>query len=333
MDEAKHAPKYPMIDAEYPSGDIQRAGATTVSEFVEKYGRKRFTSKTAPKSILISYLYDCYQLNEPQEGRGIDHIYPDMEAIKKQVTTYEDMNTWNAYLNLVEWQRSAFTSAVFMRNSLNSNLEGLFTIVENLFIAEGISAGMSTYKDPQRVNERLHFDKDLLGKQLKLLNIETYTPETDGYLILLSLRNNIEAGFLYMSAYNTFMDILADFTKIPEYSIQKVRMDEPIQGLYAVNISLASLYDTVMSFRYRDAVEKRNGPLADAILKTLEAFTPIGQNLQPMPEQKKKEALSRIKSQFGGGFMSWYSVFSAYADQYWKKVKNGYSVEWWRLNG
>lgn len=91
-DESMNAPGPPDEDTRISS-----------AEFRERYGRKRFTSKTAPKAVLWGFLYSCHELAEPGGIRST--LYPDMESIKNLITTYEDMDTWNGYLSLVEWHR------------------------------------------------------------------------------------------------------------------------------------------------------------------------------------------------------------------------------------
>ncbi len=302
-----------MITTEYPHGDVEREGAQTVAEFREKYGRKRFSTKTAPKSLLYSFLYDLIEINE---GAARDDLYPDMESIKRQVKTYEDMNVWNAYIALIEWQRSAFNTAVFMRNSLSSCLSDYKNVVTSIIAGE-------------------HIRREVKGEQteaftlfLHTLTLEAYTPQSDGHYVIATLRNNIEAALLYMSAYNTFMDVLADFTKTPEYTFLKVDMWSALDALASLNEALALLREDAEEYRKPEIIAAQNAgdnsawPIA-YLEETMKGFAPIGEDLPPMPEAKKKEAMDRLKRTFGSIHLSMHSIFTRYASEYWRRNSEG----------
>jgi len=295
-----------MITTEYPHGDVEREGAQTVEEFREKYGNKRFSSKTAPKSLLYSFLFDIEQLND---GGIKGSLYFDMEKIKRQVNTVEDMNTWNAYLNLIEWQRSAFNTAVFMRNTLRSCLSDYHHMITSIIAGEEIR-------------------REVQGEQttaftsfLHSLTLESYDPQSDGHYVVLTLRKNIEAALLYMNAYNSFMDILADFTKTPEYTLLKVTMGETLDALRSVNEELDCLRKSVAENREPEIKAAKDGkawPL-EYLQETMKAFAPVGVDIPPMPEGKKKTAKDRIKRDFSRLRLSWHSVFTSYASDYWRR--------------
>lgn len=300
-----------MIATEYPHGEVERAGVQTVEEFREKYGKRRFTSKTAPKSLLYTFLYDLYEINENKERTD---LYPDMLSIQKQVNTYEDMNVWNAYLNLIEWQRSAFNTAVFMRNTLKSCLSDYHHMITSIISGEQIRREV-VGEQPETFTLFLH-----------TLTLEAYTPQSDGgQQVVFTLRKNIEAALLYMSAYNTFMDILADFTKAPEYSILKVDMAGALNALDEVNEALELLRQDVAENREKEiteATKEEKGKLwpIGYLRETMKAFAPIGLDLPPVPASKKKEAKDKIKNNFGKFFLSWHKLFVNYASEYWRRA-------------
>lgn len=300
-----------MITTEYPHGEVERAGVQTVEEFRKKYGGKRFSSKTAPKSLLYSFLYDLYEINENKERTD---LYPNMLAIQKQVNTYDDMNTWNAYLALIEWQRSAFNTAVFMRNTLKSSLSDYHHMITSIIAGEQIRRNV-VGEQPEAFTLFLH-----------TLTLEAYTPQSDGGQdAVFTLRKNIESALLYMSAYNTFMDILADFTKTPEYTFLKVDMAGSLDALDEVNEALECLRQDVKDHRekeIKEATKEEKGKLwpIGYLRETMKAFAPIGLDLPSVPASKKKEAKDNIKNSFGKYFLSWHKVFATYASEYWRRA-------------
>ena len=287
-----------------PQGDGIIAGSQTAEEYRNRYGKKHFTSKTAPKAVLYSFLYECFLQGEK---KPIISLYPDIGTIREKVETYEDMDSWNGYLNLIEWQRSAFNTAVFMRNALQSNLSDLDHMVRNLIAAEELRGSIK--------------DTDITEASslwLYSLTIEAYTPQSGG-MIIDTLRKNIEAGLRYMNAYNTFMALIAEELKAPEYTIQKVLMIRVNETLEAVNEALSLLREV--------AERERDSGTSAGILtqwtpeyfrETMKLFEPVGENLPPIPEEKIREARERIREGVKKGQYSWYSAYFRFSTQYWR---------------
>lgn len=290
-----------------PQGNGDSLSIKTSEEFKAKYGKKRFVSHTAPKAVLYSFLYDVYQQGEEGTKR---QLYPDMSSIQSKVETYEDMDLWNGYLNLVEWQRSAFNTAVFMRNALQSNLSDLDHMIKSLIAAEELRGEL-------RNTERT----EAATLWLYSLSIEAYTPQSGGGVIT-TLRKNIEAGLRYMKAYNTFIELIAEETKTPEYVLLKVSMRRVWETLEAVNEALSILRETVERNRAEEATGAAAGDLTqwtpEYFRETMKAFEPVGESIPNVPKDKIQEARPRIKKALSKGNSSWYSVYFPYSSKYWR---------------
>jgi hypothetical protein len=280
--------------AQYPTGGGDSIIRTT-AEFREKYAKKRFTSHTAPKAVLYSYLYDVYQQGE---GGVRGELYPDLKSIQDKVETYEDMDAWNGYLNLIEWQRSAFNTAVFMRNSLQSNLSELNHIVASLIAAENLRAELKSENLPQAS-----------ALWLNSLTLEAYSPQAEGYSIDV-IRKNIEASHRYMIAYNTFIRLVAEELKVPEYVRLQVTMHKVNASINDVNRALAILTETAQR-------ERAEEPGADYLQATLSAFEPLPAP-PPVPADRVVYAKDNIKRGVQRGSYSWYTLYSRYSSKYWR---------------
>lgn len=285
---------------EHPHGDGENV-IQTAAEFKEKYGKKRFTSHTAPKAVLYTFLYDIYQHNES----GIQGtLYPDITGIQQKVETYEDMDTWNGYLNLTEWQRSAYNTAVFMRNSLQGALSDYNHIATSLIAAENLRAELRG-----QLPETSAFF-------LSSLTLEAYSPQANGYTIDV-LRKNIEASLRYLIAYNTFVGLIADELKTPEYVQLRVSTAAAYEAVNEVNRALAIL--TEVAYRERAEDEGKPGEWsAEYLRETLRAFEPIGEGLPPVPEDRIAFARDGIKRGVKKGQYSWYTLYLRYSTQYWR---------------
>lgn len=290
-----------------PQGNGDSLSIKTSEEFRAKYGKKRFVSHTAPKAVLYTFLHDMYQQGE---GGAKLPLYPDMMSIQEKVETYEDMDLWNGYLNLVEWQRSAFNTAVFMRNALQSNLSDLDHMIKSLIAAEELRGELRGVERTEAATLWLYS-----------LSIEAYTPQSNAGIII-TLRKNVEAGLRYMKAYNTFIELIAEETKTPEYVLLKVSMRRVWETLEAVNEALSMLRETVERNRAEEAKGASAGDLTqwtpEYFRETMKAFEPVGDNIPPVPKDKIQEARPRIKRALAKGNSSWYSVFFPYSSKYWR---------------
>ena len=291
--------------AETPQGN--GGELITAEAFREKYSGKRFSSHTAPKAVLYSFLYECYQQNEDGITRT---LYPDIWSIQHKVNTYEDMDSWNGYLGLVEWQRGAFSTAVFMRNALNSNLSDLRNIITSIISGENIrdelGAGIP----------------DSLRLWVESLTLEAYTPQQSGGYVLETLRKNIEAGLRYVKAYNTFVELIAEELKTPEYIIMKVSETGTRRSLEAVNEALSALRDHIAEHRTGEAEGTAPSYFTawtpEYFRETIKAFEPVGEGLPPIPEEKITDARLGIRQGIKKGQYSWVSLFAGYSSKYWR---------------
>lgn len=284
-----------------PEGDGDNI-IQTAAEFREKYSKKRFSSHTAPKAVMYSFLYDIYQQGE---GGIKGTLYPDISGIQGKVETYEDMDTWNGYLNLIEWQRSTFNTAVFLRSALQSNISEYNRLAASLVSAENLRAEL---KGVQLTDTATLF--------LSNLTLEAYSPQADGYSVDI-LRKNIEGGLRYMTAYNTFVRLIAEETKTPEYVRLKVTMKSVQDNLNEVNRALAILTDTA----YRERAEEPGifpTWTPEYLQETLRGFEPVGKDIPPVPEEKIREARDGIRRGVTKGHYSWYTLYRRYSSQYWR---------------
>lgn len=284
-----------------PEGDGDNI-IKTAEEFKEKYSKKRFSSHTAPKAVMYSFLYDIYQQGE---GGVKEALYPDIGGIQSKVETYEDMDTWNGYLNLIEWQRSAFNTAVFLRNALQSNISEYNRLAASLVSAENLRAEL---RDTQLTETATLF--------LSNLTLEAYSPQADGYSVDI-LRKNIEGGLRYMTAYNTFVRLIAEEAKTPEYVRLKVTMKGVQESLNEVNRALAILTEVA----YRERAEEPgifSSWTPEYLQETLRAFEPVGKDIPPVPEDKIREAREGIRRGVKKGQYSWYTLYRRYSSQYWR---------------
>lgn len=300
------------VGTEFPRGGDQEK-VSSAAEFKKKYGKKRFTAKSAPKAVMYSFLYECYQQNE---GGVKESLYPDIREIQRMVRSVDDMNHWNAYIGLMEWQQSAFNTAVFMRNSLQTVLSDLDNITRSLIAGENLRREI---KGDQ---------PEIVWLWMSSLTIEEYDPQRNGSVIT-SLRRNAEAALLYMNAYNTFIELIAEEIKIPEYTLLKVRMSRIWEMLDDLNEALAVLREDVETHRaeeLRGSADRETRGLSmlwtpEYLEEIMKLFQPIGKDLEPVPEEKKQQARARIIRDFGGTRMSWYAVFTSFASDYWRRLK------------
>lgn len=273
----------------------------TAAEFKEKYSKRRFTSHTAPKAVLYSYLYDIYQSGE---GKAPVPLYPDLEGIRSKVETYEDMDAWNGYLNLLNWQRSAYNTAVFLRSALQSNLSEYNRLASSLIAAENLRAELRSEQLPQASS-----------LFLSALTLEAYSPQADGYSVDI-IRRNIEGGLRYIKAYNTFVALIAEETKTPEYVRLQLTTDRQQEAVNDINRALSVLTETA----YRERAEDQGAGewTPEYLSETLSAFTPIGQDIPPIPADRISAARDGIRQGVRKGTYSWHTLYTRYSSQYWR---------------
>ena len=294
---------------EYPAPSGQDR-VKTAAEFKKKYGKKRFTSKSAPKAVMYSFLYECYQQNE---GAITESLYPDIRQIQNLVTTVESMNRWNNYIGLMEWYQNSFNTAVFMRNALQTTLSDLDNIVRSLIAGENLR------------REIVGDQPQIVDLWLSSLTIEAYTPQTHGSVIT-GLRRNAEEALRYVKAYNSFIELIAEVVEIPECTVFRMKMSKVWELIDSLNEALDALREDVAQHREPEIREGggTNRGLTmwtpEYLAATMEAFQPIGKDQEPVPQENKERAEERIIRGFKLAGMSWYSIFREYSSDYWRKV-------------
>lgn len=296
---------------EYPAAGDQDQVAASAAEFKKKYGKKRFTAKSAPKAVMYSFLYECYQQNE---GKIRESLYPDIRQIQSLVRTVDDMNRWNNYIGLMEWYQNSFNTAVFMRNALQTTLSDLDNITKSLIAGENLRREI-TGNQPQTV-----------WLWLSSLTIEAYTPQAHGSVIT-GLRRNAEEALRYVNAYNSFVRLIAEVVGIPECTIFEVRMSKIWELMDSLNEALIMLREDVAEHRAKELeTEAEESETRDLTLwspeyleATMEAFQPIGKDQEAVPEEKEERAKARIIRDFGKASLSWYSIFREYSTEYWRR--------------
>ena len=272
---------------------------TTAEAFREKYLHKRFNSSNAPKAIMYQFLYECYLLDE---GKEVAALYPDISKIQAKVKTYEDAEAWTGYLNLIEWQRSAFNTAVFMRNSLLLSMQSMDNLIRTLVAGENLR------------NEVTGEQTEVFNIWLEHLTIEACKAQEGGAYSLNLLRKNIEAGIRYMTAYNTFMSLIAKALDTPEYKNMQVTMGNVWHILAKLNTGLDGLRATITRCR----AEGVAGWTPETFQETIAAFRPIGDRVPPVPKDRIEYALDGIKAGVKKYAYSWHGLYFHYSTKYWR---------------
>lgn len=282
--------------------------AETAAEFREKYGGKRFTSGTAGKAVLWSFLYTYYQYNEVKNTVPVEPLYPNIQKITEKISNVDDMNLFNAYLLFTEWQRGAFTSAILMRNGLNATISDYITPVKSLIAGEHL---MDALRENPISGEAALW--------LEALTLNEYTSDDDGGKRIKLLRRNIYTGLRYVKAYNDFVALIAEEMKTPEITFLQVDMQGITSSLKVLNDALELLRDTVLETRTGDQGALPLVPMSsDTLRETMQLFRPIGEGLPPIPEEVVQEVKDRYGRTFKTGSLSWSSLFSYYSEDYWR---------------
>ena len=333
-----------MSTAKKPNN--KKIPARNTAEFVAKYAQKRFSPSTAGKTYLLTFLLDAYSLSE----KGIRTTLWNMEAIKEKIKTEEDMRSFDAYYNLTEWLRSLYENSRMMRRSLWSMLSDYLHITTSILSAENIRRRIidkpitDTLQTlpAEEINKEINRNPDtLLTLWLNTLTLEAYTPQKDGGILLQSLRENIGQGLRYIIAYHTFLDVITDFTGIPECSYLKVGMKPITDTLSSLNEALEALREEVAEHREQEIKDSASRPEADKgfseltlspnlhnllpasitlwtpeyLSETMRNFQPIGEE-PPVPEERIRFLRDSIRRDFGREYINWYVVFSIYSTSY-----------------
>jgi len=306
--------------------DSKKAPVKDAREFWEKYGRKRYTAKTAGKAHLLNLLFHAYQAS----GEPIDKPYFDVYTLRSGIQTEEDMSRYDAYFYLTEWLRTLYENAVAVKNDLILRLSEFDEIASSLLSAENV-----------RINIQGEQTTEFI-LWLNTLTLEAYQPQEPGGLLLQSLRENIGQGIRYLKAYQAFLDEIAAFTGIPECTVLKMNATPIVRRLAALNVAFKDIRKNVAEHRepeVREAEasapppEERGGikfPQTLPYLRntltswtpayleaTMRSFQPIGAEA-PVPEERIKYLRETLRRDFGKSFINWYALYHEYSMQYRK---------------
>ena len=291
--------------------------AENSEEFKVKYGRKRFNSSTAGRSIIYAYSYWAYLRKEDENLSNADllahPLYKDMNAIRAKVNTMEDARLYNQYLLLEAWLGEAFEAALFMRNGLRSVLAHFYSIASGAIAGEELRDALGAQAD-----------EDKVALWLSLLSVDNLRPTSSTHEAALTLRQNIENGLQYLNVYNTLITIIAPAVDVPELVVFKMNM-QPVNELIGdLNEALGLL---------RAAIDKRETvpdeqslttapPLFTESAKraTLEAFRDVSPDAPPIPEENIRETKRYLRDNILHGTRAWQNLFPQLSKNYWWRI-------------
>ena len=289
--------------------------AETAEEFREKYGRKRFTSSTAGKSIIYSYIYLGYLKNEGLSNEEIIRrpLYKDLKAIRDKIASPNDAYVYTQYINLEEWLTNVFEAAIIMRNSVNSVSSHFYSIASGALAGENLLNALDGKESKEA------------SLWLSLLSVDSIRPTTSSYQMALSLRQNIENGLRYIHAYNTLISIIATEIEIPELTLFQVNTESTVNGIAQLNDVLEMLRNHI---KERETVPDEQAittaPPAftkKALAATLEAFSDVSPTAPPIPEENIKDTITRIRNTvIMNGSASWTRLMPTLCRNYWGKI-------------
>lgn len=289
--------------------------AETAEEFKAKYGRKRFTSATAGKSIIYSYLYWGYLKNEGLSNEELiaQPLYRDLDAIRAKVATVDDAYIYNQYIHLEEWLANAFETALFMRNATKSVLAHFHSIATGAIAGEELRDALGAKADEGKI-----------AIWLSTLSVDSIRPTTGSYETALTLRANAENGLRYLNVFNTLIAIIGTEIEIPELTLFQVDMSVIDDSIAQLNEVLGLLRDNI---RKRETVPNEQAlttapPLFTerALEATLEAFRDVSPDAPPIPEENIKATERKIRDTIiVHGNKAWTNLFTILSRDYWRR--------------
>ena len=319
--------------------------AKNTEEFIIKYAKKRWTPATAGKAYLLSFLLDAYSMRE----RGVQTTLWNIELLKSKITTEEDIRSFDAYYHLTEWLRNLYENSRTMRNALQGVLSDFYHTTTSIIAAENIrkcvivpelTDNLQTLSGDE-FREEINKNPDaLLTLWLNTISLEAYTPQSDGGYLLHALRENIGEGLRYLVAYHTFLDVIAEYTGIPECTYLKIKAEPLKESLSSLNKALELLRNNVKMYREPEIMEAASRkepssikgvtlePKLDNLLPasltfwtpeylraTMEYFEPV-EEVKPVPEDKVHYLRESIRRDFKREYINWYVLYSRYSLSY-----------------
>lgn len=308
----------------------KKTPARNTEEFIQKYYKKRFTPATAGKAYLLNFLFDVYQNNSMR----INTTLWNMELLREKVHAEEDVRSFDSYYHLTEWLRSLYEYSRSSRSALRSLISDYTNITTSILAGEN-------------VRRHIQGDQDTtLTLWLNTLTLEAYTPQNDGGILVQSLRENIGEGIRFVKAYHAFLDVIAEYTGIPECAFLKIKTAPIEEGLSALNEALECLRDNVARYREPEIREASasaptptGGKQAEEISEivndtewtfprlsltrwtpayleaTMRNFQPIGEE-PPVPEERLQFLRDSIRRDFKREFINWYVLYARYSLKY-----------------
>lgn len=298
------------------------AYAQSAEEIREKYGRRRFTSANAGKSLLYNHIYRGYQLNEGTPPDQLQPLY-NLDTIRGKVDNYDDANLYNVFVNFIPWQSSAFEAAIIVRNGLKSLIAQFYNLTASTLAAENLRRSLGDRAKEADVWIWLHS-----------LTIDNYTPQSDNRFTVTAIREDMENALRYINSYNTLIDMIAEELEIPELCLYRLDMKTTEAGIISLNEALKALSDDVSLYRIEEAVspeeleELRAGDVLDHIDRytpdyirdTLSAFTPISSDPAPIPQDNLTAARNRLHySILTDHRNAWHDLMPLMNANYWRR--------------
>ena len=321
--------------------NAKKTPAKNIYEFMAKYPA-RFTPANAGKAYLLNFLLDVYSMTE----KGVQGTLWNMEALKSKIQTEEDVRSFDAYYYLTEWLRVLYENSRTMRNALQGELSAFYNTATTILAAENIrqciipnpQADKLQELDGEELREALNANPgSVLTLWLHTIDLEAYTPQSDGAYLLYALRTNIGEGLRYLVAYHTFIDVIADFTGIPECAYLKIQEEPLRKSLDNLNNALELLRNNIKQYREpeikaacasRPETSPTNEWRAEDFLPasltkwtpeyldaTMEYFRPVGDE-PPVPEERVLSLRNTIKRDFKREYINWYVLYTRYSISY-----------------
>lgn len=282
--------------------------ALTAGAFKAKYGRRRFTSSTAGKAVILNDIYRRYQLMNPlvvmksedkETGTHVTRLkrpqvlYGNMDEITSKITL-ETVDAFEGYQTILNWTGHTTTNMVILSNSLKYNLMYLYDTAANIMAAEELR---------HVLKKTGGLDNDHIYIWLRKLTIDEYTEQGDYHHGIEQLRNNIESNLRRIQAYNTYIKLIADIIEIPEFvTAYKVDMENAESIIDSVNRVLASLQDTIANYLAEEPEDQYKGQYAhighyspEYMESSMDIFRPIEVKPPEVEEELLQRAVNDIK--------------------------------------
>lgn len=324
----------------------KKAPAENAEEFIQKYYRRRapHTPSDPGKAYLLNMLFDRYSRKETGEARNLW----DMEQVKSYIQTEEDAQSYNAYYYLTEWLRNLYETANTTLNSLYLTIARFCDTVSSILSGEELRNALIINKQfVDSINQTAEV-KSIIQTQDKLyssltialnkISIDAYTPQTNGGITVNNIRANISEDTRFIIAYNTFIDIVADFTAIPECACLKIETTNIQKDISILNDGLEILRDMISAHRepeIREANENNKSVRIQSETKsisfptlysltlwtpeylkaTMEQFMPVGDE-PPIPDKYVNYLKTYIRRKFKTDYINWYVLFLRYSLEY-----------------